>query len=153
MNFISIQLNSPIFQGFFYFNQQRQIRAQIQEALANLDVQLSLVATQVVANYYSFTSAAAALPSSQANLEFSQRAFHGYLSQYRVGTASLLDVLNALTTMSTARAQVVITRTQWAASLANLAFSAGILNDESGKWMDAPPKNLFNLPFKDNSHS
>ena len=46
-------------------NQQRQLRAQIEEALANLDVQLATVSTQVVTNYYAFTSAEAALPSAK----------------------------------------------------------------------------------------
>ncbi|MEI8124127.1 MAG: TolC family protein [Parachlamydiaceae bacterium] len=152
-NNISINLNVPIFQGFYYKNQLKQMRNQVQEALANLDVQLSTVASEVVTNYYAFTSAVAALPSSIANLEFSERAFRGYLSQYKVGTASILDVLNALTTLSNARAQLIVTRTQWAASLANLAFSVGVLDETKGHWRETPPKELFNIPFKDKAES
>lgn len=149
-NNLSINLNFPLFQGFYYVNQQKQIRAQIQEALANLDVQLSNVATQVVNSYYTFTTAVGILPSSQANLEFAERAFKGYLVQYKVGTASVLNLLNALTTLSSARAQLVITRTQWAASLANLAFAVGILEEDSGSWQEGDSQVFSKPPFENN---
>lgn len=144
----SLAVNFPLFQGFYYMNQQRQLRAEVEEALANLDVQVAAVSTQVVTAYYSFTSAEAALPSSEAALYYSQRAFRGYVVQYKTGSASMLDVLTALTTLSNARAQVVLTRTQWAASLANLAFSVGALEDTSGVWKKGPPKALYQLSIK-----
>jgi hypothetical protein len=43
-----------------------------------------------------------------------------------------------------------LTRTQWAAGLANLAFSVGILTDDSGDWRKGPPDNFYRLNFKDN---
>ena len=85
-----IGMNFPIFQGFYYMNQQRQLRAQIEEALANLDVQVAAVSTQVVTNYYSFKAAEAALPSSEAAVEYSQRAYRGFVVQYKTGTASII---------------------------------------------------------------
>jgi outer membrane protein len=146
---IELDWNWPLFSGFFYVNQQKQIRAQIDEARATLDATVAQVVTAVATNYYAFTTAEAELPSSEAVLEYSQRAYGGMLSQYKVGTASIIDVLTALTTLSNARAQLIMVRTQWAASLANLAFSVGILGDDSGTWMDAPPKNLSKLKYKD----
>lgn len=145
----SLQLNIPIFDGYFYMNQQRQLRAQVEEALANLDVQVAVVSSQVVTNYFSFKAAEGALPSSEAAVEFSQRAFRGYVVQYKTGTSSILDVLNSLTALSNARAQAIITRTQWAISLANLAFSVGILDDTCGMWKKAPPEKLYHIPIKD----
>jgi len=149
----SLELSFPIFQGFYYMNQQRQLRAQIEEALANLDVQVAMVSTQVVTSYYSFTSAEAALPSAEAAVEYSKRAFRGYVLQYKTGSASILDVLNALTALSNARAQEVVTRTQWAASLANLAFAVGALDDTGGVWKKAPPKELYELPIRDDDEA
>jgi outer membrane protein len=149
----SIALSFPIFQGFFYMNQQRQLRAQIEEALANLDVQVAAVSTQVVTNYYAFKSAEAALPSSEAAVVYSQRAYRGFIIQYKTGTASILDVLTALTNLSNARSQQVLTRTQWAASLANLAFSVGVLEDTGGQWEKAPPGQLYQLPIRDDHES
>ncbi len=148
-----LELNMPIFQGFYYMNQQRQLRAQIEEALANLDVQVATVSTEVVTNYYAFTSAVAALPSSEAAVEYSQRAFRGFVIQYKTGTSSILDVLTALTTLSNARSQQVLTRTQWAAALANLSFSVGVLEETSGEWETAPPKQLYQLPIGDDNES
>jgi outer membrane protein TolC len=141
-NSVSINVSAPIFQGFFFINQQQEIRAQIQEALANLDVQMNAIATSVVTNYYAFITAVASLPSSEAALHFSERAYKGFLAQYKVGTASIIDVLNSLTVLSNARAQVIVNRTQWAASLANLAFSVGLLEDTSGHFMERPPTEL-----------
>ncbi len=139
-NSASLTVNFPLFQGFFYYNQQKQLKSQIKEALANLDVQLSQVATTVVTDYYAFTTAAASLPSAEAAVDSSERAYRGFLAQYKVGTASIVDMLTALTTLSTARGQLVLTRTQWAASLANLAFAVGILEDTSASWQATPPE-------------
>lgn len=147
----TVQLNwsTPIFQGFYYVNLQNQIKAQIQEALANVDVTVANVVTGVVVNFYAFKTAEAALPSARALLESSSRAYRGMLSQYKVGASSILDVVNSLTTLSNARAQEITTRTQWAAGLANLAFSVGILTDDSGDWRKGPPDNFYRLNFKD----
>jgi len=145
---VSLQVNFPLFQGFYFMNQQRQFRAAIQEALANLDVQLATIYTQVVTNYYAFKAAEGALPSAESAVEYSERAFRGYVVQYKTGTASILDVLTALTTLSNARYQLVYTRTQWASSLSNLAFSVGLLEDGSGYWINKPPQKS-SLPFKD----
>ena len=142
-------MNFPIFQGFYYMNQQRQIRAQIEKAMANLDVQVAAVSTEVITNYYSFKAAEAALPSSAAAVEFSQRAYRGFVVQYKTGTASITAMLTALTALSNARAQEIITRTQWAGSLANLAFSVGILDENSGEFREAPPKKLSQISIQD----
>lgn len=146
---VSLQMNVPIFQGFFYLNQNRQIRAQIQQALANVDLQISQIAQQVVTNYYAFTTSVESLPASEAVVKSSTSAFHGYVSQYKVGTSSILDMLNSLSTLSNARAQLVVTRTQWAAALANLAFSVGILGETTEHWEDPAPTKGSKLPVTD----
>jgi outer membrane protein len=135
-----ITMTMPIFQGFYYMNQERQFRAQIEEAMANLDVQVAAVSTQVLTNYYLFKSAEAALPASAAAVAFSDRAYRGFVVQYKTGTASVTDMLNSLTVLSNARAQEVVNRTQWASSLANLAFSVGVLTDNSGEFREVKPK-------------
>ena len=135
-----LEIDMPIFQGFYFLNQQRQLRAQVEEAMANLDVQVANVSVQVVTNYYSFKAAEAALPSSLAAVEFSTRAYKGFVVQYRTGTATITDMLTALTALSNARAQEVITRTQWASALANLAFSVGVLEENSGEFMKIPER-------------
>lgn len=143
VNSINLQLNAPLFQGFYYHNQMKQLREQIQQAIADVDVKVSQVSSEVVTNYYALKTAEEALPTSEANLEFSQRAYKGFVAQYKVGTASIIDLLNSLTTLSNARAQLVIIRMQWAASLANLAFAVGILEESSGFWEKKPPENLL----------
>ncbi len=151
-NTISLNWSVPIFQGFYYENQMKQIREQIDEALANLDATVAQITLGVITDYYAFTTAAAALPSSQALLEYSQRAFRGMQSQYKVGTASITDVLTALTTLSNARAQLVMNRTQWAASLANLAFAVGVLEDTAGQWQEKPPAKLYEVKYEDDNN-
>lgn len=147
----SIEVNMPIFQGFYHMNRQRQFRAQIEKAMANLDVKLAQVSLEVVNNYYLLKSAEAALPSSAAAVAFSTRAYRGFVVQYRTGTATITDMLNALTALSNARAQEVLNRTQWASSLANLAFSVGVLTENSGEFRSGPPKELSEIPSKDDN--
>ena len=150
-NIITLNLNAPLFSGFYYTNLVKQMKAQVDEAIANLDAQVSTVVSNVVVNYYAFKTAEAALASSEATLGYSQRSYEGTFSQYKVGSSSMLDVVNSLTILSNARAQQIATRTQWAYSLANLAFSVGILTEDSGMWMDGPPKRLYDIKYKDNS--
>ena len=116
-------------------NQQRQLRAQVEEALAALDVQLAAVYTQVAASYYSYKAAEAALPSSEAAVESSGRAYRGYVVQYKTGTASILDVLNSLTLLSNARSQQIVTRTQWAPPwlISPLPLASSKIRAASGK--------------------
>lgn len=146
---LAFNINAPIFAGYFYVNQLKERKAQIAQAVANLDMQVNEVISNVVTNYYAFTTAEAQLPSSAALLEYSERSYRGTLSQYKVGVSSILDALNALTILSNARAQEIANRTQWAFSLANLAFAVGILGDDSGTWKDAPPQKLYQIKYKD----
>lgn len=150
---ISVGWSYPIFQGYYFVNTQKQIMAQIQEALADLDITVNQVSTGVVVNYYAFQTAEAGMPAAEALLEFSERAYRGMLSQYKVGTSSIIDVLNALTTLSNARAQKVINKVQWAASLANLSFAVGVLEETSGGWQDEPPQRLYNLRYTNKKSS
>lgn len=133
-----IELSAPLFQGFYFMNQQRQLRAQIEQALANLDVQVAAVSTQVITSYYALKAAESAIPSSEAAVKYATRAYRGFVLQYRTGTASITDVLTALTALSNARAQLVLIRSQWAGSLANLAFSVGVLDENSGEFRNFP---------------
>jgi outer membrane protein TolC len=149
---LSLQWSYPVFQGYYYVNEQKQIQAQIQEALAIVDVTVSQVSSDVVVNYYAFKTSEAALPSSESLLQYSQRAYRGMLGQYKVGTSSIIDVLNALTTLSNARAQEALNKVQWASALANLAFSVGVLEETAGGWQESPPKRLYNIKYKDNKN-
>ena len=45
----------------------------------------------------------------------------------------------------------MLIRTQWAASLANLAFSVGVLEDTGGQWEKVPPEELYQLPLRDDN--
>jgi outer membrane protein TolC len=128
-NILGLQFNAPLFQGFYFVNQQKQLRAQIAEAVAALDLQVTQVALDIVTSYYALITAEKQIPTTLDFLEFSQRAYNGIKVQYTVGTSSILDVLNSLTILSDARASVVTARTTWALSRANLAFAVGILND------------------------
>jgi outer membrane protein TolC len=148
-NSIALNWNCPLFNGFYYVNQEKQFKAQIAQAIANVDVTVSQVVTNVVVNYYALKTAEAALPATEALVEFSERAYKGTLSKYKVGAGSILDALALLTTLSNARAQKIAARTQWASSLANLAFSVGVLAEDSGTWMSKPPKNLSKIQLKE----
>ncbi len=142
-----LELNFPIFQGFDYMNQQRQLRAQIEQALAGLDVQVAAVSTQVV--YQTTTPLPRRkrlCPLPQQLSSTANAPFRGYVVQYKTGTASILDMLTALTTLSNARSQLVLTRTnKWANSLANLSFSVGMPEDTSGLWEKAPPAAIIRI--------
>ncbi len=122
-----IALSFPIFQGFYYYNRERQARAEIDIACANLQQTLSNLLLDVVTSYYQFETATETVKYSEAYLVYSKEAYELSLANYKMGVGTILNVLQAQADLSNARAQYAQARTQWVTSLANIAYATGTL--------------------------
>lgn len=123
-----IQLNFPIFQGFYYVNQIRQARENYKAAKANYDNLESQSLLDVVTSYTDYITAKEALISTREYLKFSAEAREVALGSYQAGTATFLDLLSANAALAEAKAKDIDARTNFAISLFNIAFSTGTLN-------------------------
>ena len=123
----TVSLNIPIFSGFLYVNQEKQAKALIESAYADMQIKESDVYLEVVTSYYALITAGEAVKYSKEYLSYAQESYNATLAGYQAGINTITDLLNAQLTLANARAQYVVSRTQWVTSLANLSYATGNL--------------------------
>lgn len=123
----TVSLDYPLFQGFFIENTIKQARATLEDSKAQLEqVQLSII--QEVSNYRSDVGfARESLQYAEAYLESAEEDYKVNLSKYKVGTGTIVDLINAQTAVADARAKLATAKNSWYTSVANLAYATGIL--------------------------
>lgn len=122
-----VNLTFPIFQGFFIENSIKKTRATVEESQASLDqVRLSII--QEVSNYRSDVGyAMESIEYAKAYLDSAEEDFRVNLKKYKVGTGTIVDLINAQTAVADARSQLAQAQNSWYTSVANLAYATGIL--------------------------
>ena len=122
-----VNLTFPLFQGFFIENSIKKARATLEEAEASLS-QVKLDIIQQVSNYRSDVSyAKESMEYAKAYLESAEEDFKVNLKKYRVGTGTIVNLINAQTAVADARGRLAQTQNSWYTSIANLAYATGIL--------------------------
>ncbi len=129
---IGLTLTVPLFSGFKIHYEEAQARAALAEARANLDAGVQSTQLRVWQDYYAFRSATAALPSARAQLDNALKALDAVRAQYRVGLATMQDLLSAQTTVTSARVAVTRDAIDSYMALANLSASIGTLAPPEG---------------------
>ncbi|MCK4935181.1 MAG: TolC family protein [Simkaniaceae bacterium] len=127
-----ITLDYPLFQGFFIKNEVKQARGELEVARASLEG-LKLSILQEVTNYkIDMQLANEAVVFSEDFLKSASQDFQVNLKKYKVGTATIVELINAQTSVSDARSRVAEAKKNWYTSVANLAFATGALNQIKG---------------------
>lgn len=123
----TVSLSYPLFQGFFIENTIKQAQATLEDTQAQLkQVQINII--QEVSNYRSDVGyARESLQYAQAYLESAMEDFKVNLAKYKVGTGTIVDLINAQTSVADARAKLATAQNSWYTSVANLAYATGIL--------------------------
>jgi outer membrane protein len=118
----------PIFSGFYYKNAIRIAEANKKQAEEQM-VQTELQVIQEITNYhYNVRIAYETLHLAKAFLEAAEEQYVVALEQYKYGTNTILDVVSAQSSLADARARLQNGFQQWYTSLANLAYSTGIIS-------------------------
>lgn len=123
-----VQLNVPIFHGYYYYNRIKQAQENYKAAKANYENLESLALLDVVTSYTKFITAKKTLISSEESLRFSQEARDVAYGSYRAGTASFLDLLSSDSALALAKSRNINARTGLAIALFNIGFATGTLN-------------------------
>jgi outer membrane protein TolC len=123
-----VQLNIPIFEGFFYINQIRKAKEDFKAARANYDNLESFALLDVITSYTNFYTAKEALNSSEESLKSAQEARDVAYGSYGAGTASFLDLLASDSALALAKSRNINARTGLAIALFNVGFSTGTLD-------------------------
>lgn len=128
-NFMStFSVSMPLFSGFYYRNAIKAAESVKKEAEEQLKETELNVIKQITTYHHGVKIAFETLQFATAYLEAAQEEYTVSLSKYKQGTNTIVDVVNAQGSLADARARQINSFQQWYTSLANLAYSTGILS-------------------------
>ncbi|MBI3236756.1 MAG: TolC family protein [Chlamydiales bacterium] len=128
-NFSStISVSMPLFAGFYYKNAIKIAKANRDAAEEQMKNSQIDVIQQITTYYSSVKVAFDTLQFALAFLEASQEQYTVSLAKYKEGTNTILDVVSAQSSLADARATKAQAIQEWFTSLANLAYSTGMVS-------------------------
>lgn len=120
-------LTFPLFDGFYYKNGVRNAEANVEQAKAELlQTELSVI-QNVTTAHMGVKTAAQNLADTSEYLKAAELEFNIALASYKAGTATILDVLSAQSSLADARSKKAGAQKEWFISLASIAHATGSL--------------------------
>ena len=120
-----LTLEIPLFEGFSLRNNIRAAEARLKAARADLRQKEESVISDVWTAFYNMQTAAQQVESSETLLTSAKESFRVSLARYRAGVADIVELLNAQSTLTSARTQRVQARTDLFISYAELLHAIG----------------------------
>ena len=122
-----VSLSFPIFSGYLYKNQIKNAEANVELSKAQLmQTELTLI-QNVTTAHMGVKTAATNLTDSEEYLKAAELEFNIALTSYKVGTMTILDVLQAQSSLADARSKKAGAQKNWFLSLADIAYATGSL--------------------------
>ena len=141
---VLFNLSFPLFQGFFINNSIKQAEAELEQARADLTLVKLNVIQEVANSRCDVLFAQESLEYSTEYLKSAEKDFMVNLKKYKVGTGTIVELINAQTNVADARAKFAKAKNSWYTSIANLAYSTGMLTppkDNNGRFYEAKIEN------------
>ncbi|MHB1320289.1 MAG: TolC family protein [Acidithiobacillus ferrivorans] len=123
---VGFTLTVPLFTGFNTHYQIRQTQALRDQAQSNLAASRNSTEAAVWQDFHNFQGAIAAYPGAQSGLENAGKALEVVQAQYRVGQATIQDVLLAESTLAQARYTLIQNLVNSYVALAQLSQAVGM---------------------------
>lgn len=123
----ALNLNYPFFSGFETVGTIKEYEANLDAQWASYKNQENNALLNVATNYTSVKTALESISYTKTYLTYAKDSFAANLKGYKSGTKSIVDVISAETTLSDARSRLVESETNYYISLANLAYTTGLL--------------------------
>lgn len=124
---LELDLTFPIFAGFNYINGIRKAKADLETARAQMLQSELGVIQNVTTSHMGVKTAADNLKFTEEYLAAAELEFDIELKSYKAGTATILNVLNAQSSLADARSKKAGAQFQWFSSIAALAYATGSL--------------------------
>lgn len=122
-----LSLTFPLFDGYYYRNQIKNAEANVELSKALL-MQTELgVIQNVTTAHMGVKTAATNLTDSEEYLKAAELEFDIAITSYKSGTNTILDVLQAQSSLVDARSKKADAQKNWFLSLANIAYATGSL--------------------------
>lgn len=126
-NSIGLTISVPLFSGYSQTYQRYKAQANLDAALAKRDATRQSTELAVWQAYYGFQSAITALPNARAQQTNAEAALKAVTAQYRVGLATIQDLLTAQSNVTSAQVSVAQDVLNAYTALAKLGSSIGTL--------------------------
>ena len=123
----TLGIRFPLFNGFSRQYDILQAKAEAEAARTSLATLQQQVGLQVWTSFYNLNTATQKITTTRSLLDSAQQSYDVALGRYQEGVGSILDLLTAQTALEDARAEDVVTRTEWFLSVAQLARDTGTL--------------------------
>jgi len=129
---IGVTLTVPIFTGFKNTYQVEEARSQVSSAQATLNEVSQTIALTVYQDYQTVLGAREAAKAADIAVTSAQASLAAIQAQYRVGLATMVDLLTAQAALTTARQTQIQDITTGYIDLANLANALGYIEIPQG---------------------
>ena len=129
--YIGIQLTIPLFEGFARSYQIQQARNQSEVQRALLSQAEQKAGLDVWRSYQNLQMYTQNLDTSASLTKISRESFAAVRGRYRAGVGSILELLNAQTSLADAKQQRVQALTDWRTARLDLAAKLGKLSMEN----------------------
>lgn len=125
---LGVSLSVPLFSGYAPTYRIRAAEAQLESSKARAEQISGQVALDVWNAYQTLLTATQSLRTSDDLLASAEQSERVALGRYQAGVGSMLDVLNAQSTLASARQQHIQARLDWNVGRATLAQAMGTLD-------------------------
>jgi outer membrane protein len=123
--YAGLSLQFPLFEGFSLRNSVRAAQADLEATRAVLRAKEESVISDVWTAFYDMQTAGQQLETSETLLVSSKESYRVSLARYRAGVTDIVELLNAQSTLASARAQRVQAKTDLFTSYAELLHAIG----------------------------
>ncbi len=124
---IGFSLKVPLFTGFHDSYQIQEARRQERSAQASLNQETQSIALTVYQDYQTVMGARSAAKAAQIAVKSAQASLAAIRAQYKVGLSTMLNLLTAQATLTTAEQTRIQDMTTAYVQLANLANALGMI--------------------------
>ena len=122
-----VSLSFPIFQGYYFRNQIKNAEANLDLSRAQLMQSELTVIQNVTTAHMGVKTAATNLVDAEEYLKAAELEFNIALTSYKAGTMTILNVLQAQSSLADARSKKANAQKNWFLSLADIAYATGSL--------------------------
>lgn len=137
-NFVGIELDIPLFDGFDQDWKVREAQAQAREQEQALIDARRQVVRRVWSGFEGYKTATADLGSTRTVLAIAQQSLTAAQQRYQHGVASVLEMLSAQSSLVKARQQHIQALTDWLVARLQLAYAVGSLGQSVEVQGDVP---------------
>lgn len=133
----AVGVQIPLFTGYDLTYKRLKAQADAESAAATSAALSNQIILQVWTSFYDLRTARQQLDTSKDLLASAEESEKVALERYKAGVGTILDLLSAQSSLSSARAQIVKSRADWYVSLARLAHDTGRLDFTEASMSDA----------------